>query len=166
LGFVLARSGEEEANTARIEQAVEAYREALQAYQEVFQKDPYKETPFHELSAVEFRADPEALQAYRAQYYRYWSIEPSITAARKLSVWGERIITNWEWALVQNNLGNALAMLGERERGVERLEEAVAAYRAALAVFEVAQTSYYASGVKGNLERVQALFVERRSGIE
>jgi tetratricopeptide (TPR) repeat protein len=37
-----------------------------------------------------------------------------------------------DWALVQNNLGNALATLGLRERGRERLEEAVTAYEAAL----------------------------------
>ena len=37
-----------------------------------------------------------------------------------------------DWAGTQNNLGNALASLGERESGTARLEEAVAAYRAAL----------------------------------
>jgi tetratricopeptide (TPR) repeat protein len=37
-----------------------------------------------------------------------------------------------DWAVTQNNLGNALALLGERESGTARLEEAVAAYRAAL----------------------------------
>jgi len=36
------------------------------------------------------------------------------------------------WARTQNNLGNALARLGERESGTARLEEAVTAYRAAL----------------------------------
>ena len=36
------------------------------------------------------------------------------------------------WAMTQNNLGNALSRLGERESGTARLEEAVAAYRAAL----------------------------------
>ncbi len=34
--------------------------------------------------------------------------------------------------MTQNNLGNALQTLGERESGTARLEEAVAAYRAAL----------------------------------
>ena len=34
--------------------------------------------------------------------------------------------------MTQSNLGNALFRLGERESGTERLEEAVAAYRAAL----------------------------------
>jgi tetratricopeptide (TPR) repeat protein len=34
--------------------------------------------------------------------------------------------------MTQNNLGTALSTLGERESGTARLEEAVAAYRAAL----------------------------------
>ena len=37
-----------------------------------------------------------------------------------------------DWAMTQNNLGNALLTLGERESGTARLEEAVVAYRAAL----------------------------------
>ena len=36
------------------------------------------------------------------------------------------------WATTQNNLGNALANLGERESGTERLDQAVAAYTEAL----------------------------------
>ena len=34
--------------------------------------------------------------------------------------------------MTQNNLGNALHTLGERESGTERLEESVTAYREAL----------------------------------
>jgi tetratricopeptide (TPR) repeat protein len=37
-----------------------------------------------------------------------------------------------DWAKTQDNLGNALAVLGERESGTERLEEAITAYRDAL----------------------------------
>jgi tetratricopeptide (TPR) repeat protein len=37
-----------------------------------------------------------------------------------------------QWATTQNNLGNALLRLGERENGTASLEEAVAAFRAAL----------------------------------
>ena len=37
-----------------------------------------------------------------------------------------------EWAKTQNNLGNALLNLGERESGTARLEEAISAYREAL----------------------------------
>ena len=42
----------------------------------------------------------------------------------------ERVPLNW--ATTQNNFGNALATLGERESGTGRLEQAVATYRAAL----------------------------------
>ena len=37
-----------------------------------------------------------------------------------------------DWAMTQMNLGSALSMLGERESGTGRLEEAVTAYHAAL----------------------------------
>jgi len=37
-----------------------------------------------------------------------------------------------QWAAIQNNLGNALLILGERESGTARLEEAVSVYREAL----------------------------------
>ena len=37
-----------------------------------------------------------------------------------------------DWAMTQNNLGLALAVLGERESGTERLEQAVTAYTEAL----------------------------------
>src|SRR5580698_3523394 len=40
-----------------------------------------------------------------------------------------------EWAMLQNNLGNALAALGERESGTQHVEEAIAAYRGALEVY-------------------------------
>ncbi len=52
--------------------------------------------------------------------------------------------------------------LGEREDGTERLEEAVAAYRAALEVFGPAGASYYVSGTERNLARAEALLAERR----
>ena len=40
----------------------------------------------------------------------------------------------YAWAKTQTNLGNTLLALGERESGIDRLEEAIATYRAALEV--------------------------------
>src|ERR1700726_1454079 len=40
-----------------------------------------------------------------------------------------------EWAMLQNNVGNALRRLGEREGDSGRIEEAVTAYRAALEIY-------------------------------
>jgi Tetratricopeptide repeat len=45
---------------------------------------------------------------------------------------GHPVDRGLDWAAAQNNLGNALATLGERESGTARLEEAVAAHREAL----------------------------------
>jgi hypothetical protein len=62
--------------------------------------------------------------------------------------------------MTQNNLGNALASLGERESETERLKEAITAYRAALE--ELHQAPHYRQGVEGNLTRTQALLQQRQ----
>jgi tetratricopeptide (TPR) repeat protein len=51
--------------------------------------------------------------------------------ARALNEWTRERVP-LDWATTQNNLGNALLKLGERESGTGRLEEAVAGYREAL----------------------------------
>ena len=66
-----------------------------------------------------------------------------------------------QWATTQNNLGTALWTLGEREEGPARLEEAAAAFRAALEVLELAAAGYYLQIVCENLARVEALIAER-----
>jgi tetratricopeptide (TPR) repeat protein len=66
-----------------------------------------------------------------------------------------------QWAMTQNNLGNALTRLGERESGTARLEQAVEAYHAALEVLGPAAASYYVA--QRNLARAEALLAERRS---
>ncbi|HXZ02700.1 MAG TPA: tetratricopeptide repeat protein [Stellaceae bacterium] len=63
--------------------------------------------------------DNEALAEAIAAYGRALALVPRATSSL-------------DWAMTQNNLGNALATLGEREASTARLKEAVAAYRAAL----------------------------------
>ena len=48
--------------------------------------------------------------------------------------------------MTQNNLGNALCTLGEREDGTERLEQAALAHHAALEVFRPAGAGCYVAG--------------------
>ena len=67
-----------------------------------------------------------------------------------------------DWAGTQNNLANALQVLGERASGTTRLEQAVAAYRAALEVFEVVEATHYVGIAKRNLARALRLIEERR----
>ena len=88
---------------------------------------------------------------------------------RSISLWKEllehlpRNKAPNDWATTQNNLGNALARLGERESGTARLEEAVAAYREALEEFTEEETAYYWEVAKGNLEGTLKLIEERKN---
>jgi tetratricopeptide (TPR) repeat protein len=66
-----------------------------------------------------------------------------------------------QWAETQNNLGNALQRLGARERGTERLEEAVAAYRDALEELTRENAPHYQDIAQENLDRVLGLLGKR-----
>jgi exonuclease VII small subunit len=103
--------GERESGTARLEQAVAAYREALKE-----------------------RATMEA----------------QLGKALK------------ENATTQYQLGEALFMLGKRESGTARLEQAVAAYRAALDVFTKGGASDLLDDARRNLADAETLLAERR----
>jgi len=67
-----------------------------------------------------------------------------------------------DWATTQNNLGNALKVLGERESGTCRFKQAVEAYRLALEEYEAAGAEYYVGVVSANLSRAEALLRKRR----
>jgi tetratricopeptide (TPR) repeat protein len=63
------------------------------------------------------------------------ALQLSIQAWRTALIFYPRERVPSQWAATQNNLGNALRVLGERERGTACLEEAVEVYRAALEVY-------------------------------
>ena len=67
-----------------------------------------------------------------------------------------------DWARTQNNLGTALLSLGERESGVASLEEAVAAYNAALTIFVQAGADYYNRICRANRDIALAQLTERK----
>jgi tetratricopeptide (TPR) repeat protein len=72
-----------------------------------------------------------------------------------------------DWAATQNSLGNALAKLGEPERGTARLEEAVSAYREALeAMLDYARASAPLdwAAIQMNLGNALEKLGERESG--
>ena len=71
-----------------------------------------------------------------------------------------------DWARTQNNLGNALQVLGQLEHNMERLEEAVNAYDKALTVFTPDHMRQYWAGTKHNLERALQALGERESRTE
>ena len=69
-----------------------------------------------------------------------------------------------DWAMTQNNLGNALQELGRREEGTARLEAAVLAHRGAWEVYEASGATHYSRLVTRNLTHAEALLAERRAG--
>ena len=69
-----------------------------------------------------------------------------------------------DWATTQNNLGNALRRLGERESGTARLEEAVAAYREALQEWTRERVPLDWATTQNNLGTALSTLGERESG--
>ncbi|MCL2384720.1 MAG: CNP1-like family protein, partial [Alphaproteobacteria bacterium] len=67
-----------------------------------------------------------------------------------------------DWAMTQNNLGNALERLGERESGTETLKKAVEAYGEALKEWTPEAAPYWHNIAQQNLDRVNALLAQRR----
>jgi len=67
-----------------------------------------------------------------------------------------------DWAWSQNDLGLVLSRLGEREGGTTRLEEAVAAYDAALDGFAAAGTTANINACRANRDKAQALLAQRK----
>ena len=121
-GNTLRVIGEREKGTARLEEAVEAYREALQEYtREVAPRD-WATTQISLAAALETLGERESGTArLKAAVEAYRDALQELTRAR----------SPLEWATTQNNLGTALKDLGARESGTARLEEAVEAHREA-----------------------------------
>jgi tetratricopeptide (TPR) repeat protein len=69
-----------------------------------------------------------------------------------------------DWAMTQNNLGNALFTLGEREGGTARLEQALAAYRAALEELTRERVPLDWARTQTNLGTALSTLGERESG--
>jgi tetratricopeptide (TPR) repeat protein len=123
LGIALASLGERESDTARLEAAVEAYREALKEWTRERVPLDWARTQ-NNLGIVlqrlgERESGTARLEAAVAAYHE---------ALKELT--HERVPL--QWATTQMNVGTALLMLGERERGTARLEAAVEAYHEAL----------------------------------
>ena len=69
-----------------------------------------------------------------------------------------------DWARTQTNLGNALQKLSAREGGTARLEEAVAAYRAALEEMTRDRVPLDWAVIQMNLGSALLMFGKRESG--
>ncbi len=92
------------------------------------------------------------------------SLRDAIDAYRSALTLASRDRVPLNWAGTQNDLGNALVRLGERESGTARLEEAVAAYRTALQEWSRDHVPCNWAGAQNNLGNVLLTLGERESG--
>ncbi|MBV9812436.1 MAG: tetratricopeptide repeat protein [Acetobacteraceae bacterium] len=123
LGTALQMLGGRESGTARLEEAVAAYRAALEEWTRERVPLDWAMTQNNLGNALARLGERESGTA---------RLEEAVAAYRDALEERTRERVPLDWATTQNNLGNALARLGEREGSTARLEEAVAAYRAAL----------------------------------
>jgi tetratricopeptide (TPR) repeat protein len=123
LGNALLRLAERESGMARLEEAVAAYRAALEEMTRERVPLDWATTQNNLGNALLPLAERESGTA---------RLEEVVAAYRAALEEMTRERVPLDWATTQNNLGNALLRLDERESGTARLEEAVAAYRAAL----------------------------------
>jgi tetratricopeptide (TPR) repeat protein len=164
LGNALSRLGEREDGTQRLQEAVEAYRAALEVRTRERVPLDWAMTQNNLGSALRALGEREdgASDAGRGR------LEEAVAAFRAALEVRTRERVPLQWAGTQNNLGNALRALGERQDGTldagrRRLEEAVAAYRAALEVYRPAGASYYVGLAERNLAGAEALLAGRLS---
>ena len=123
LGNALVRLGEGDGDTARLEEAVAAYRAAL-------------EERTRERVSLDWAAKQNNLANALANLGEREGgmarLEEAVAAHRAALEECTRDRVPLQWAMTQNNLGHALARIGERENRTTRLKEAVQAFRAAL----------------------------------
>ncbi len=123
LGNALGSLGEREGGTARLEEAVAAYRAALEENTRARVPLDWAATQMNLGNALQTLGERESGTA---------RLEEAVAAYRAALEENTRARVPLQWTRTQMNLGLALMRLGERESGTARLEEAVAAYRAAL----------------------------------
>ena len=154
LGSALATLGERESGTARLEEAVAAYRAALLERTRKRVPLDWATTQNNLGTALETLGERESGTA---------RLEEAVLAYRAaLEDWTRERVP-LDWARAQNNLGTALWRLGERESGTGRLEEAVLAFGACLTVTETAWPEAWVRQVRSNRDESRAEITRRRA---
>jgi len=123
LGMALWVLGEREAGSAKLEEAVVAFREAL------------KEMPRERVPLDWARGKNNlgvVLQSLGERESGTAKLEEAVVAYREALMERTRERVPLDWAETQNNLAGALVHLGSRGTGTAKLEEAVIAFREAI----------------------------------
>ncbi len=155
LGVALSVLGERESGTARLEEAVTAYRNVLLERSRDRVPLGWAATQNNIGNALRALGERESGTA---------RLEEAVTAYRDALLERTRDRVPLEWAATQNNLGNALRALGERESDTARLEDAVTAYRDALLEYTRDRVPLDWAMTQNNLGTALKTLGERESG--
>jgi tetratricopeptide (TPR) repeat protein len=123
LGRALWTLGQRESDTERLDEAVAAYRDALQVRTRERVPLDWAQTQNNLGVALASLGERESGTAH---------LDEAVTAFRDALQERTRELVPLDWAQTQNNLGLALWRLSERDRDTALLEQAVAAYREVL----------------------------------
>ena len=156
-GNALQVLGERERGTERLEQAVDAYRAALEEYTR-------ERVPLNWAGTQNNLGT--ALGALGKRESGTERLEQAVDAFRAALEERTRERVPLNWAGTQNNLGTALGALGERESGTERLEQAVDAFRAALEERTRERVPLNWAATQNNLGAALGALGERENGTE
>ena len=157
LGNALQTLGDRESGTERLEQAVVAYRTALEEYTR-------ERAPLD--WAMTQNNLGNALQTLGGRESGTERLEQAVVAYRAALEEYTRERAPLDWAMTQNNLGNALQTLGGRESDTERLEQAVVAYRAALEEYTRERAPLQWAATQNNLGAALQTLGGRESDME
>ncbi|MCW2273407.1 tetratricopeptide (TPR) repeat protein [Rhodoblastus acidophilus] len=154
-GIAAGTLGERESGAAHLEQAVVAYRAALDERKRERVPLDWATTQNNLGNALRTLGERETGTA---------RLEQAVAAFHAALQEHTRERFPLDWAMTQVNLGNALATLGERESGTARLEQAVAAYRAALEKWTRERVPLQWATTQNNLGSALNKLGERESG--
>ncbi len=155
LGNALALLGQRESGTAGLEEAVAAYRAALEELTRERVPLDWAATQNNLANALGRLGERESGTA---------RLEEAVAAYRAALAERTRERVPLDWARTQTNLGHTLTMIGQRESSTARLEEAVAAYHAALEELTRERNPLDWAATQNNLGNALALLGQRESG--
>ena len=148
LGAVLQSLGERESDTARLEEAAEAFRAALQEYTR-------ERVPLDWAMTQNNLGNTLWRLGERESGTRAWRRRSSFPRAALQERTRERVPL--DWAMTQNSLGTTLWRLGERENDPVRLEEALEVVLGARETYRNADMMQFEDDFEDRIGKIEAL---------
>ena len=152
LAISLRTLGERDSDTVRLEQAVEAYQQALEERTQARVPMDWAMTQ-NNLGNVLQRLGERDSDTNR--------LEQAVAAYQRALEERTQDRVPMDWAMTQNNLGTALPALGERDSDTMRLEQAVVAHQRALEEWTQERVPMNWAMTQGNLVNVELAFFDK-----